>query len=116
MFYEIGRLPNKFKIKLKGVAERVTYVARKVPVALKERLRKELQTLIDQGIIREVEEPTEWFDSLIILEYKTGALRLCIDPKDLCKWIKREHFILPTKSAITRAIAGAVCIVGLLPD
>lgn len=78
-----------------------------MPVALKERLRKELKTLIDKGIIRKVEEPTDWVNSLVIVEKKNGDLRLCIDPRDLNRWIKREHFKLPTKTDITRAMAGA---------
>ncbi|KAK7939091.1 hypothetical protein WMY93_002417 [Mugilogobius chulae] len=107
VFHGVGCLPNTYKIQLKDNAEPVIHPARKVPVALKERLRKELQTLIEKGIIRKVEEPTDWVNSLVIVEKKNGDLRLCIDPRDLNKWIKREHFKLPTKSDITSAMAGA---------
>lgn len=107
VFQDIGCLPNQYKIRLKENAEPVIHAARKVPLALKERLRKELKSLIDKGIVRKVEEPTDWVNSLVIVEKKNGDLRLCIDPRDLNKWIKREHYRLPTKSDITSAMAGA---------
>lgn len=107
VFQGIGCLPNQYKIRLKENAEPVIHAARKVPIALKERLRKELNTLIDKGIVRKVEEPTDWVNSLVIVEKKNGDLRLCIDPRDLNKWIKREHYKLPTKSDITSTMAGA---------
>lgn len=70
VFQGIGCLPNQYKIQLKENAEPVIHAARKVPLALKERLRKELKSLIDKGIVRKVEEPTDWVNSLVILEKK----------------------------------------------
>lgn len=54
-----------------------------MPVALKERLREKRDILIKEGIIRKIEEPTEWVNSVVIVEKPDGDLRLCIDPKDL---------------------------------
>lgn len=107
MFKGTGKLPGKHKIKLKENAEPVIHPARKVPVALKERLREKIEDLIKEGIIRKIEEPTEWVNSLVIVEKPDGDLRLCIDPKDLNKAIQREHYRLPTKSDITSAMSGA---------
>lgn len=77
-----------------------------MPVALKKRLREKLDTLIKE-IVRIIEEPTEWVNSLVILEKSDKDLRLGIDPKDLNKGIQREHYRLPTKSDITSAMNGA---------
>lgn len=59
VFEGVGCLPGKHKIQLKENPQAVIHPARKVPLALKERLRSELQSLIGKGIIRTVEEPTE---------------------------------------------------------
>lgn len=107
MFEGVGCLPGKHKIQLKEDPQPVIHPARKVPVALKERLRAELQSLIGKGVIRKIEEPTEWVNSLVIVEKKSGDLRLCIDPRDLNKWIKRERYKLPTKTDITSTMSGA---------
>lgn len=103
----IGRLISKHKIRLKDNAEPVIHPARKVPGALKKRLREKLDSLITEGVIREIDEPTEWVNSLVIVEKPHGDLRLGIDPKDLNTEIQREHYRLPTKSDITSAMSGA---------
>ena len=41
------------------------------------------------GVIVRQEEPTEWVNSLVVVQKPTGAVRLCIDPRDLNLAIKR---------------------------
>lgn len=43
------------------------------------------------GVLKKVEEPTEWVNSMVCVNKRTGDLRLCMDPKDLNANIKREH-------------------------
>ena len=52
-------------------------------------------------------KPTEWVNSLVIMEKKSGDLRLCIDPKDLNKNIRREHYHINTRTDITSDLAGS---------
>ena len=40
-------------------------------------------------------------------EKPNGSLRLCLDPKDLNKAIKREHYQMPTTESILLKLAGA---------
>ncbi|KAK0131139.1 Enzymatic polyprotein [Merluccius polli] len=63
--------------------------------------------LIEERVIRKIEEPTEWVNAVVIVEKPNGDLRLCIDPKYLNKGIQREHYKLPTKSDKTSAMSGA---------
>lgn len=107
MFKSIGQLPGKYKIILKKNIEPVIHPARKVPVVLKGRLKEKLDALIRDGVIRKMEEPTEWVNSLEIVEKADGDLRLCIDPKDLKKATQRKHYKLPTKTDITCAMNGS---------
>lgn len=67
-----------------------------VPLVLRQKLKEELDNLIALGMIEKVEKLTEWFHFLVIVEKKDGTLRLCLDPKQL-KYIKREHFPVPTR-------------------
>ena len=46
-------------------------------------------------IITKVTEPTEWVNSLVIVE-KPNKLRICLDPKHLNSSIKRSHYPMPT--------------------
>jgi hypothetical protein len=59
------------------------------------------------GVITRVDEPTEWVNSLVVVEKPNGQLRLCLDPRDLNKAIKREHYQLPTFEEISTRLCGA---------
>ena len=41
------------------------------------------------------------------MKKQTGKLRVCIDPRDLNKEVKREHYQLPTQDEISAHLAGA---------
>ena len=61
-------------------------------------------------VIRKVDDPTEWVNSLVVVEKpKSKKLRVCLDPRPLNKAICREHFHLPTLEDITTRLTGA-CI------
>ena len=96
VFTGLGTYPGEYKITLKNDARPVINTPRKVPPKLQEPLRRKLADMVDKGIIRAVDEPTEWVNHLVITEKKDGSLRLCLDPKDLNENIRREHFQLPT--------------------
>ena len=52
------------------------------------------------GVLKKVDEPTDWVSNLVVVEKKEGSLRLCLDPKNLNKAIKREHHAIPTMQDI----------------
>ena len=52
--------------------------------------------MVEQGVIAAVKEPTDWVSSLVVAQKKNGKLRLCLDPRDLNKHLKRSHYPLPT--------------------
>lgn len=59
-----------------------------------------------RGVVRKV-EPTDWVNSMAIVEKPNGSLWICLDPKHLNKAIKREHFQPPTIEDITTRMANA---------
>ena len=74
---------GEFHITVDPTVPLIVHPPCRVPEALKEPLKKELDSLVDQGILVKVAEPTDWVNSLVCLSKGTGALRLCLDPKDL---------------------------------
>ena len=56
------------------------------------------------NIIRKVDEPTEWVNSMVVVP---KANRICLDPRDLNRAIKREHYQMPTLDEVTCQLAGA---------
>ena len=54
-------------------------------------------------IIAKTNKPTDWVNSLVIVEKKDGSLRLRLDPKDSNNVIRREHFqISPFEDVVSR--------------
>ena len=117
-----SRCSNSLRIALKvSVAFRVNIalqlilpfpqlpLPRRVPEALREPLKNELVSLVEQGILAKVTEPTDWVNSLVCVTKSTGALRLCLDPKDLNRAIKRPHYLTPTLEDILPKLNGAIC-------
>ena len=53
---------------------------RRVPFALSEKLKAELDKMTEMGIIVPVSEPTDWVNSLVIIEKPNGSLCVCLEP------------------------------------
>ena len=64
---------------------------RRIPIALKEKVSNELQRMLKMNIIAHIEEPTDWVNSMVVVE-KSNNLRICIDPRNLNQAIKRHHY------------------------
>ena len=58
------------------------------------------------GHITKVEQPTEWVSSMVAT-VRNGKVRICIDPSDLNKVIKREHHPMRNIEDVVSAIPGA---------
>lgn len=80
---------------------------RKIPHALKDKVREEIDSLLQRGIMEKVEEPTPWVNQMVVVPKKNGEIRICIDPKPLNKALQREHFKLPTLDDILPEIQDA---------
>ena len=107
LFQGLGCLLGTAKIHLKENSTPVVYPARKVAVALKGRLKTELDRLEALGVIKKTTEPTEWVLPLVLVEKPNKEIRICMDPMDLNKCIKREHYHLPHKSEILGEMTNA---------
>lgn len=57
-------------------------------------------------IIAPVEQPTDWVSSMVIVA-KKNKLRICLDPTDLNKAIKRPHYPMPTLEDAIDDLKGA---------
>ena len=106
VFEGLGRMHDTCKIQIDSSVPPVVHPPRKVPAALGNALKQELQRLEKEEVIEKVDHPTEWVNSLVIVEKRGGGLRLYLDPRDLNKAIKREHYQLPTIEEIVSRQAG----------
>ncbi len=107
VFNGLGCLPGTHTIKINPKATPVIEGCRKVPFALHDQLKKELDRMKSLDVITEVTEPTEWVNSMVIVHKKQGTLRICLDPRNLNLAVRREHFKLPTREEVMAQFAGA---------
>ena len=96
VFNGIGCISGQYGIKLKENAQPVVHSARKVPFPLTEQFKNTLNALENDKIICKVSYPTDWVNPIVLVVKKYKTLRICLDPLDLNKNIRREHSSLPT--------------------
>ena len=94
-----------YHIKLKDSYKPVQHPPRSVPLRMQSAYKTELNRLVKEGIITEVHEHTEWINSIVPVMKKDGSLRLCLDPKDLNKAIKRNQWYARTLDDILPELA-----------
>ena len=90
IFSGVGHFPVKLvDIVLSEDNVPVQKPAHRVPVAMKEKFKKELHAMAKVGIISKLDRntPTPWLNSYVIVKKPNGSLRICLDPTDLNKYI-----------------------------
>ena len=107
LFKGNGSLPGIHSFILKEGSTGVIHAPRRVAFAKRPKLKDELDRQLKQGYLTKVNEPTDWVNSMVMIEKKNGDVRICIDPKDLNMANKRGHFQIPTKEEILGELAGA---------
>ncbi|XP_064646192.1 uncharacterized protein LOC135499377 [Lineus longissimus] len=85
----------------------VIHAPRKFPIAMQDRFKTQLDRLVGMNVLKKVDEPTDWVNSIVLVEKSDKSLRICLDPKDLNTAVKREHFPLITLDEISTKLAGA---------
>ena len=106
VFKGLGTLPvGPYYIKLKDSYKPVQHPPRSVPLGMQSGYKVELDRLVKEGIITEVHEHTEWINSIVPVLKEDGSLRLCLDPKDLNKAIKRNQWYARTLDDILPELA-----------
>ena len=81
-----------------------------VPVHQQDEFKKQLNEMLDSGVIMKVHEATPWINSFVVVETvkdRKKKLRICLDPKPLNKAIMREPYITCTPDDVYHKLANA---------
>ena len=106
VFKGLGCMDGDYHIVIDETVKPVIHPPRKVPYSILGKLQEKLSQLEKSGVVRKVDKPTPWVNSLVIVEKRDGSLRLCLDPRDLNKAIQREHHRIPTAEDIATRLSG----------
>ena len=88
-----------------------------MPIHLKEAFKKEIDKMLQAGVLKPITEATSWINSFVLVELKDKSgnfkLRICLDPTNLNKTIIMEPYHFKTPEDIAHLIAGA-CTMSVL--
>ena len=117
-FEGIGHFPGElYKFYLKPEHKPARHAPRKVPIHLEDAFKQEIKTLMDQGILEEVKEHTDWVNSYVIVEKDAGnhhspnhtikrKLRICLDRRDMNQALERKLYHTLSIDEITAKLQG----------
>ena len=94
LFQGIGHFKcNPISIEMQEESTPIRKPARKVPLALHDKFKQEIGSMVKTGILTKVTpemSTPEWLNSFVIVKKPNGNLRVCLDPTD-----SNKHIIQP---------------------
>ena len=108
VFQGLGCLAGEYNIQLQDDSKPVIQPPRKIPFAQRNKVKKELNRMVKDGVIEAVKEPSDWVNSIVVTEQANKKdVRICLDPRDLNKYIMREHYPMKTVEEVAATVEGA---------
>ena len=107
-FDRLSSLKGEYNIKIDPSVDPQQHSRRKVLIESKEAIEKEIDFMLEEGIVVEQIKPTPWVSSATFPKKPNGDVRVCLDPKDLNKAIIHENHKPMTVKEIAHQLAGAV--------
>ena len=114
VFNGIGKFPGPpYHVHVDpGVTPKQT-PCRPIPIHLKDAFQKEINKMLQAGILVPVTKATMWINSFVLVESRDNQgqvkLRICLNPTNLNKAITREPYHFHTSEDISHMLADA-CI------
>ena len=118
-----GKLPNNVHMEIDSSVPPVVHPPRKIPIALLEPALEKLTEMEEDGIIVKEEEHTPWVSSMLVIDKRKvkeqntplskNDVRICIDPRDLNKAVRRPHYPMVTVEEDANRLSGAKSFMSL---
>ena len=107
VFQGLGRLKDSYSIEIDESVRPVVHAPRRVPVPVREKVRKKLDEIESDGVLTPVTEATDRVSSMVIVEKPSGQIRICLDLNDLNRAIKCEYYPMPTIEEVSTRLKNA---------
>ena len=78
---------------------------RRIPPTMYDEAKNHLQQLLDSGVIRKSHSP--WASNIVLVRKKCGALRICIDYRQLNKRTIKDSYTLPRIEELLDCLSGS---------
>ena len=109
VFLGLGKLQGSYKIELAdGAMPYALSAPRRVALPLMDKVKSELHRMETMGVIRKIQEPTEWCAGIVVVPKPNGNIRICVDLTRLNESVRRERHILPAVDETLAKVDGAI--------
>jgi hypothetical protein len=116
--YKPGKLTSEVHLEVDPSVSPVIHPPRKIPVALLDPVKAKLHEMEEDGIIVREEGHTPWVSSMVVVDKRKGEnkndgsptareVRICLDPRDFNKALKRPHYPMVTIEEVATRLSGA---------
>ena len=114
IFEGIGKFPGPpYHIQINPKVTLKQTPCRPIPIHLKDAFQKEINQMLQAGVLCPVMKATPWINSFVLVEKKDNhgqvKLQICLDPTNLNKAVIRELYHFRTPEDISHLLADA-CI------
>ncbi len=106
-FSGIGKFKEEYHIDIDPSIRPVHQRARSVPIHVCDPVKAELDEMLQSNVIVPEDKPTKWLSSLTYSQKPSGRWRVCLDPTQLNRAIRRTYHHTPTIEEITHKLRGA---------
>lgn len=106
-----GELPKKFEFTVELIDSNVKYKyipPRRVPLHFQEEVRRQINDLLDRGIIERSE--SMWSFPIRCTTKANGQVRMCFDARELNKLTVKHKTVLPHFEEVLSRVSGAKCL------
>ncbi|XP_055622656.1 uncharacterized protein K02A2.6-like [Toxorhynchites rutilus septentrionalis] len=103
LFQGYGKFTGTVSLEVDETIQPSIQPPRRVPIAMREKLKKELKQLETDGLIVKEVMHTEWVSNIVVVQRgdsESRNIRICLDPIPLNKAIKRPHLQFNTLDEI----------------
>lgn len=106
VFRGLGKISKKIHLEVDPKCRPVIQKPRRVPISLRKPLKAAIAELVKDEIITKVDTHSDWVSNIVIVR-KKDKLRICIDPVDLNRALKRVNYQMPTVDEILPELGNA---------
>ena len=97
LFTGLGKVKTEVHITLQPDAKPFCiYTPRKIPYPLLPKVKQELDSMLERGVISPVTAPTAWCSALVPVPKPSGDVRLCVDLTQLNRAVQIEIHPMPS--------------------
>lgn len=106
VFDGLGCFVENVDLELIEDAKGVIRPARRIPLAIMDAVKQQLDRMEQREVIVKSNGTSEWVSNLVVVEKANKTLRLCIDPQELNRNLRDENYLIPSFDEVCAKLAG----------